>query len=286
MAIDINRNSGFDIPAAVSTDIIQKTLENSAVMQLARQVELPGNGVAIPVVTGDADAAWVGETEQKGVKNATVSTKTLRPYKMAVVEPFSNEFTRDASALYSALVARLPYALATLFDNTIVGGATVPGSDFDTLDSSNAVDIKSDTYGGLVNADTAIAGNGYTMNGVALSPQGRGILLAAVDSTKRPLFVNNVSEGAIPRVLGVPVYQNKGVYKADTNAPTVGVAGDWTQAVFGTVNGIEVAVSDQASLTLADGKTVNLWQNNMVAVRCEMEVGFRCDTSAFIKLTA
>ena len=55
--------------------------------------------------------------------------------------------------------------------------------------------------------------------------------------------------------------------------------------MFGTVDGVQLAVSDQATLTLADGSTVNLWQNNMVAVRCEIEVGFRADTSAFVKLT-
>lgn len=286
-ALDISRESGFTIPTSVSGEIIQKTLENSAIMQLARQVELPGNGVSIPVVTGDAEAEWVGETGKKPVKNATVSTKVLRPYKVAVVEPFSNEFTRDASALYTSLVARLPYALAALFDNTVMGGTTAPGSDFDTLKSVTAVDIKADTYGGLVSADSTIATAGYTMTGLALSPQARGILLSAVDGNKRPLFVNNVSEGAIPRVLGVPTYQNRGVYVAGASkaANTVGIAGDWTQAVFGTVNGVELAVSDQATLTMADGSTVNLWQNNMVAVRCEMEVGFRADTSAFVKLT-
>jgi hypothetical protein len=46
-----------------------------------------------------------------------------------------------------------------------------------------------------------------------------------------------------------------------------------------------VSVSDQA--TLDDGGTqLNLWQRNMFAVRCEMEVGFRVrDTDRFVRLT-
>ena len=41
---------------------------------------------------------------------------------------------------------------------------------------------------------------------------------------------------------------------------------------------------DQATLT--DGSnTINLFQQNMFAVRAEIEVGFRCDTTVFNKLT-
>ena len=64
----------------------------------------------------------------------------------------------------------------------------------------------------------------------------------------------------------------------------VGVAGDWSQAVYGTVEGVQVAISDQATLT--DGETaINLFEQNMFAVRAEIEVGFRCDTSVFNRLT-
>ncbi len=42
---------------------------------------------------------------------------------------------------------------------------------------------------------------------------------------------------------------------------------------MGTVQDITVDFSDQA--TINDGnKQVNLWQRNMFALRCEMEVGF------------
>ena len=38
--------------------------------------------------------------------------------------------------------------------------------------------------------------------------------------------------------------------------------------------------------TLEDGgTTINLFQQNMFAVRAEIEVGFRCDTTVFNKLT-
>lgn len=279
MAVDINRTTTIALPAEVSSEIIAKTQEQSAVMQLARRIDLPGRGALVPVITGDPEAAWVSETAAKPVSNSTLSTKLMQAYKLAVIETFSMEFTRDASALYDALVARLPLALAAKFDATVFGGVTVPGDNFDSLASCTAQEIGTSAYSGLVAADADIATYGGIMNGIVLSPQAKSILLSAVDGNGRPLFINSVAEGAIPMVLGVPTKQSKGAYVAGT-PNTVGFAGDWTQAVYGTVEGVQIAVSDQATVG-----SINLWEQNMVAVRAEIELGFRADLTVFNKLT-
>lgn len=133
MATDINRTTTITLPGEVSSEILQKTQESSAVMALARSIKLPGLGVTIPVITGDPEAAWVGETDKKPVKRGTLATKVMQPYTLAVIVPFSNQFRRDVPALYDELVKRLPLALAQKFDATVFGGVTVPGSNFDTL---------------------------------------------------------------------------------------------------------------------------------------------------------
>ena len=280
---DINRTTTITLPSEVSGEILQKTQEESAIMRLARQVTLPGRGLTIPVITGDPTAAWVAETAAKPVSNATLNTKLMQAYKIAVIETFSKEFVRDAAALYDALVSRLPGALAAVFDSTVIGGTPVPGTNFDTLAGCTQQAIDTDAYAGLVAADTDIAVNGGVLNGFAFSAQGRGILLSAVDGSKRPLFLASANEGVVNRVLGVPTYFNKALYKAGT-PNIVGVAGDWTQAMYGTVEGVEIAFTDTATLT-AGNATINLWQQNMVAVRAEIEVGFRADTNVFNLLT-
>lgn len=286
---DINRSDSIVLPADVSSEIIAKTIEDSAIMRLARRINLPGRGTTIPVITSDPTAAWVAETNAKTVSNAQLTTKLMTPYKIAVIETFSNEFRRDAAALYDELVRRLPMALAKVFDSTVIGATAAPGDNFDTFASCTAQSILTDAYGGLVAADTDIAVNGGLLNGFALSAQARGILLSAVDGTGRPLFVNNASEGAIPRLLGAPTYINRGLYIApdaeNSDPAVVGVAGDWTKAMYGTVEGVQIAINDSATLDLGSGTTLNLWQQNMFAVRAEIEVGFRADTSAFNLLT-
>ena len=280
--VPTNRTN-ISLPPEVSAEILAKTQDASAIMSLARQIALPGRGVSIPVITADPEAAWVGETEAKTVANPTLATKVMEPYKLAVIVPFSNEFRRDAAALYDELVRRLPLALAQKFDATVVGAVQAPGSNFDTFASATAQNISNpNTYASLVAADTDIAAHGGIMNGIALGPQGKGTLLGAVDGESRPLFINNVSEGAVPMVLGAQTVLSKGIY--DGTNHVVGIAGDWNQAMYGTVEGVVIDYSSDATLT-SGNTTINLFQQNMFAVRAEIEIGFRADTSCFNRLT-
>ena len=279
-----NRTS-IDLPVDVSKEIMQKAQESSAIMSLARKIELPGRGAAINVITSDPEASWVGETSAKPVSNPGLETKIMRAYKLAVIVPFSDEVRRDVASLYDALIQRLPGALAKKFDETVFGNGNKPGDDFDNFASITAQSLASDVYGGLVAADTDIALHGGVANGYAISPQMKGILLAAVDGNDRPLFINSVAEGAIPMILGNPTKIAKGAFKSGSPA-TVGVVGDWTQAMYGTVEGVKIGYSADATLDLGGGSSINLFQQNMFAVKAEIEVGFRANTDLFNRFTA
>ena len=293
--INVYRGTPGALPAAISAEILERTRGASAVMQLARQITLPGNGAVIPVITADPTAAWVGETGSKAVSTPTLSQKTMQAYKLAVIVPFSDEFKRDRAALYNALIERLPGALGYKFDQTVIGAVDKPGENFDNLATATAQSLVASgghtTYKGLVAAYSDIAAYG-AVNGFALSPAGMGLVLGAVDTTGHPIFVASAQDGPAGRILGQPVVEARGLYKAGaagvSSAPgtpaIVGVAGDWTKALWGTVEGVKIGISDQATLTIGSDN-VNLWQHNMFAVKAEIEVGFVCDPYCFNRLT-
>lgn len=293
--ISTNRTN-ITLPPEVSQEILQKTQQASAVMQLARRIALPGRGVQIPVITSDPQAGWVAETGAKPVSNPGLSTKLMQAYKLAVIVPFSDEFRRDAAALYDALVARLPLALAQRFDQTVVGAVDAPGENFDTFAAATAQalvpGVGETVYGNLVAAWADIADHGGSLNGFAMSPAGLGLLLGATDQQGRPIFTAGVGEGNIARILGAETIESRGMYKAGaagvgTAAGTpaiVGVAGDWSQAMYGTVEGVQIRFADQTGLTI-NSNQVNLWEHNMFAVRAEIELGFRADVNCFNLLT-
>ena len=301
--IQTNRTA-VALPTDVSQEVMQLARGESAIMQLARRIPLPGRGLSIPTITADPEAEWVDETAAKPVKNPGVAMKTMKGYKLAVILPFSNEFRRDLAALYDNIVARLPGALAMKFDRTVLGAVQAPGEHFGTLTTATKQSILAaqnfTAYDGLVAAYENISTAGGILNGFAMGPQGYGLLLGAQDKQGRPLFLPNSNDGRIPGVLGAQIVQGRGVYVPGT-APTtgesatpgtpavVGVAGDWSQAMYGMVQDIQIEFSDQATLTYTDANnqtvTINLWQRNMFAVRCEFEAGFVANVNAFNLLT-
>ena len=286
---DLKRStSGVVLPAQVSSEIWATTQEQSAVMAVSRRIALPGAGLSIPIITGDSAADWVAESAEKPVSHATVSSKTMTPYKLAVIETFSMEFRRDLPALYGELARRLPGALAKKFDSTVLGG-TAPGSGFDVLTGAPALTVDgTNTYADLAAVFNAVAAAGGSLSHWIASAGFEGLLLSQVASDGRPLFIPDATtQGRVGSIFGRPVYSTTGALKAST---TVGddtaVAGDFANsAIYGTVEGVQIDVSDQA--TVNDGGTqVNLWQRNMFAVRAEIEVGFVTrNVNHFVRIT-
>ena len=286
-ALDTSRETtGVVLPYELSSEIWTKAQENSAVMQLAHRVTLPGGGLEFQTITGDPSASWVDETGIKPSEKHTFSSKKMKGYTLALIEPFSNQFKRDKNALYNEVVNRMPGILAKKLDETVfaVNGTTAPGENFDTLATCPSVSVGSQSiWDVLVSADETIAKNDALLNGWAITPTGKSKLLTAKDTMGRPLFIDSMtSQNNAANLMGHPAYVRKGI--ADTDV--LGYAGDWTSAVYGVVEDIKMDVTEQASITNGS-ETIHLFERNMFAIRFEMEVGFVVkDVNHFVKIKA
>src|SRR5699024_2211839 len=100
MFIDIIRGTtgGVELPMEPSQTIWQESESLSAVQSLSPRMELPGGGVDIPLITGDPEADWVSDTDEKPVSRPSFANKHLKRYTLAVIVPFSNPFRRDLPA--------------------------------------------------------------------------------------------------------------------------------------------------------------------------------------------
>lgn len=288
--VDISRaTSGVNLPPEVSSEIWSNTIQASVVMQAARRINLPGSGVNIPIITGEPTAAWTAETAKKPVSRSTLSNKTITPYKLAVIEPISMEFRRDLPALYAELARRLPFALGKQFDQTVYGVTAAPGSNFDNLSAAPVSTVDAtNTYQDLVAVFNAIAASDANLSHWLASPSLQGLLLSTTDGFGRPLFTPDATQSSVVgSMLGRPILSTlASMLKSTTVGDDTGIAGDFAgSAVWGSVEGVQIAISDQA--TLDDGGTpLYLWQQNMFAVRAEIEVGFRVkDVNDFVRIT-
>lgn len=289
--IDLNRTSaGVKLTPEQSGEIWQDATNQSVLMQLARRVSLPGSGVSFDTL-GEADPAqWVGETDEKPVINPTVDSHVLKPYKMARIITVSTEFARDKAALWNAIKAQASESVAKTVDMTFLTGAIhAPSTDgMDTLSDAQAVSLGKAAYADFMKVYSAISTKGGTLNGWALSPEGQAKILGATDNNGRPLITPDVSSTTIGNVLGAPVHKSPWGHKAATSGKPeiLGVAGDWTQALFGVVGGITLKASDIATVKVGE-QMVSLWQRNMLGFLIEFECGFIVkNKNRFVTITA
>ena len=289
MAVDVYRGtSGIQLPVEVSAEIWQKIQDASVVMGLARRVPLSGAGVTYQEILEDPTPQFVGETDRKPVSNPTFAKKTLKGHKIAVVSTYSDEFRRDLPGLFNALISRLPGALARTFDMAALHGVGAPAADFDDLSGATTASILNttagsvDAYAGFLAALGAVP----TLNAWALSAQGEVAALSNRDVNGGAILNPNVlTNGSIGSILGRPVFRSGNAYLAgDAAAATLGIAGDWSKAVWGQVEGVSIDISDNPVYD-ADGALITAgWQDNMIAVRAEIHVGFIADDSQFVRL--
>jgi HK97 family phage major capsid protein len=277
------------LPKDLSDEIFANVQDQSAIMQLATPIELPGRGMTIPVVTGDPEASFTAEGEEAKVSNTSLGVKEMKPYKLTVIELFSNEFKDNYEAIFAELQNRLPGAIGRKVDATIMYG-TAPGTGFDTLADAESVDLSVKPYDGFVDALEKVSNANGDLNGWVLSPKARTLLLKAKDSQQRPLFITNPAvEGKDggSSVLAIPSLFSRAAYQAKVASKTpelVGVGGDWTGARFGLVKDIAISMADQATIN-AVGTTMILYQRDMFALKCTFMFGFVArDKAQFVRL--
>lgn len=291
----------------VSGEIIAKAQEQSAIMQLAQRMSIAPEGKKFQTITGDPAPEWVAETNDKPVDFFSFGTKTVIPYKMALIVPFSMEFRRDKTALYNECIRRVPALFGQKLDATAMS-TTAPGTGFDVFGGATKASILPaaatqnaaaiDVYDRFLAVDSAIGANDGIMNGIALAPQGRSIVLGAKDGQGYPIFTPGVQSGQLGNILGADVSVKKGVYVAGTAATqsaagvpaVVGIAGDWDNAAYGVIGQLTGSISEEATLTYTDANsqtvTLALWQKNMFAVRFEIELALMVrDINKFVLLT-
>lgn len=277
------------LPEDLSSEIFANVQEQSAIMQLSTPIELPGRGMTVPVVTGDPEASFVSEGEEIKVSNSTLAVKEMKPYKLSVIELFSNEFKDNYEAIFAELQNRLPGAIGRKVDSTILYGIT-PGTGFDTLADTDSVDLSAKAYDGFVDALEKVATANGDLNGWILSPKARTLLLKAKDNQQRPLFITNPAvEGKDggSSVLAIPSLFSRAAHQAKNQGKTpelVGAGGDWTGARFGLVKDITVSLADQATIN-AGSTQMNLYQRDMFALKCTFMFGFVVrDKKQFVRL--
>jgi HK97 family phage major capsid protein len=302
--------SGF-LTREQAQPIFERAARISVVQRLAQEVPLGGNGVAVPVVTGRIQAGWVSEAGQKPASSGALTLKNIDPKKIAVIAVVSAEVVRANPGNYMNLIrSQVAESFAIGFDQAALYDAgpdgTAGGGPFSTyinqttktVELGTTVQASGGIYGDFVSGLSLLVNDDKRLRGFALDDRLEPLMLASVDTTGRPIWIDtpldattaamfeaNQAQPARPgRLIGRPSYMSEGV-SGGTEDTVLGFGGDWSQAAWGVVGGISYDVSTEATVTI-NGSLVSLWERNLVAVRAEAEYGWLVnDTEAFVAFT-
>jgi HK97 family phage major capsid protein len=277
--------------------IFDEAAKGSAAMSLIRKVPLGASGQAFPVVTSRPTANWTAEGTKKHTTEAGLGLVKMKPEKLTAIAVASQEVIRANPGGYSeTLQILLAEAFARAFDLAVFHNKGGDGTGTSPFETTLATTTKTLTLGAAAGSNTyddivkAMALNlqgtpKKKVTGFAFDTGFEIDLLNTKDTTGKPLFAEAAYTGAVPAlrsgsVLGRATYMHENV----GNDKVVGFAGDWTKAAWGTVGGITMDISTEASVTI-NGELVSLYENNLVAVRAEAEYGFTAaDKEAFVKI--
>ena len=289
--------NGF-IKPELAGPIFDEAAKGSAAMSLIRKVPLGASGQAFPVVTSRPTANWTAEGTKKHTTEAGLGLVKMKPEKLTAIAVASQEVIRANPGGYSeTLQVLLAEAFARAFDLAVFHNKGGDGNGTAPFETTLAATTKTLTLGNVAGTNTyddivkAMALNlqgtpKKKVTGFAFDTGFEIDLLNTKDTTGKPLFAEAAYTGAVPAlrtgsVLGRATYMHENV----GDGKTVGFAGDWTKAAWGTVGGITMDISTEATVTI-NGELVSLYENNLVAVRAEAEYGFTvADKDAFVKIT-
>lgn len=266
-----------EIPFAESEQILTDILHGSAFLQLATPITMTKPREKFTHMSG-VDAYWVDETQSIPTSAPSFDHYEMVAKKIGVIIPTSREnlmfsitnffqlvTPQIAEAFYKLIDAAAIANVSNPFDHSIMGSATKTGQ---------ILTETTNKYDDINKAMSLIEANDFVPNGVASTNKQKVLYRATKDTTGMPIF-NEPTNGEPARVVGLPVSY---LWNAAFGSTQIAeIVGDWKQAYYGILRGIEYHVSEEASiptLTPSDGIVpVSMFQRDMAAIRATMHIG-------------
>ncbi|MFF5609257.1 phage major capsid protein [Streptomyces cellulosae] len=296
------------LPPTLTGPIFEKSVEQSAVMSLARRVPLSMSAnTAVPVPLDVPTADWVEQAGRKPLGTGGMDIKQMTGKKIAVLIPVAMEVVQsNAAGLWTQLQNDLPTAFSRAFDRAAIHGKTMKGATGPFADyltqTTKAVSLGTTTqanggiWGDFVAGMGDVVDDDWDYTGTVADHRLKTRLLGATDTTGRPILVDTTQPGTgaalAGTLVGEPIAYSRSVSgKLRRQSGTVdsglrAIGGDWSQTAYGVGMDITVRISREATYIDEDGGVHSAFQENLVLLLAEAYYGFVLgDPEAFVKFT-
>ena len=289
--IDRNALSGL-IPEPVTREIMQGAIAESAVLRMGRRLANMSSKTqtinvldALPsayFVNGEATDAGAGDAFKQTTKMAW-DKKKLYAEEIAVIVPIPEAALDDADYdIWGEVRPRLTEAFGKVIDAAILFGTNKPstwrnGVVPSAIAAGNGVPMGTDVFSDIMGESGLISKvelDGFNPNGVMSAIQMRGKLRGLKDTTGQPIFKSDMQGATRYGLDGMDMYfPMNGAF--DPNQAQM-IVGDWSQLVYAIRQDMTFKIFTEGVIQDPSTKaiTYNLMQNDMVALRAVMRLGW------------
>jgi len=272
------------IPEKYNKLILKEVINGSKVMQLAKYEEMQEKEKKFEYFANGPGAYWVGEGEKIKTSAPQWLTVTMVAKKLGVIVPCSREFLHyKMSDFFEQMKSKIAEAFYKKFDNAAILNMDNPfpqSLDESAISAGNVIS-GGITYDNILSMEDALNNEDYDANAFISTKKNRSTL-RNVHKVENGVIVESLYDRGANTIDGLPVADLKGLEKGNL------YTGDFDYMYYGIPFGMSYKIDESAQLSTLkneDGTPVNLFEQELAALRVTMDVAFMIvKDEAFAKL--
>lgn len=274
------------IPEKYNKLILKDVMGGSKVMQLAKYEEMDSKEKKFEYFAKGPGAYWVGEGEKIKTSKPQWLQVTMVAKKLGVIIPCSREFLHyKMSDFFEQMKPKIAEAFYKKFDEAAILNIENPfpqSVDESALAAGNLVS-GGISYDNILEMEDILNNEDYDVNAFISTKKNRSTL-RNVNKIENGVIVESLYDRGANTIDGLPVADLKGLERGNL------YAGDFDYMYYGIPFGMSYKIDESAQLSTlknADGTPVNLFEQELAALRVTMDVAFMIvKDEAFVKLEA
>lgn len=274
------------IPEKYNKLILKEVMNGSKVMQLAKYEEMDSKEKKFEYFAKGPGAYWVGEGEKIQTSKPQWMQATMVAKKLGVIVPCSREFLHyKMSDFFEEMRPKIAEAFYKKFDDAAILNMENPfpqSVDESAMAAGNLIS-GGITYDNILALEDVLNNEDYDVNAFISTKKNRSTL-RNVHKIENGVVVESLYDRGANTIDGLPVADLKGLDRGNL------YAGDFDYMYYGIPFGMSYRIDESAQLSTlknADGTPVNLFEQELAALRVTMDVAFMIvKDEAFAKLEA
>ena len=290
--LDTSNSSALIVENQLANEFIEMLRAETIVDKLSSQMRAAPFNATIPGMATGGIAAWVGEGEAKPATNPTFNTVEIKHHKLAGIVVRTDDLLKlSTPGTDQMLRDDMIEACASLIDNTFIDtGAQTTKRPAGVLNGATKIDHTGTTVNNY-KADLAALRAAFISNGLSL--KGACYVMSetrASDISELTDALGNPYYRGMDAPFGEKTLKGLKVIESETAADVIALIKP-SELYLADDGAVEIAFSDQATINMgtdAEQVLVNLWQQNMTAIRAERHITWakrRVTAAAYIDYT-